>query len=327
MRARRLLKEASLERPPAETRASARRLLKEASFKLFFVLDRLGLHVLPKHYYTPLPDYRWLAENKPAWMGRAPLVGVVWDLQQQLDWLDRICRPYYGEVAGLEFYRGVLASDVGPGFGEVESQVLHCFLRAVAPSRVVEIGSGASTACLIHAAEMNRREGRAGARITCVEPFPKKAFRRVESVRHIEQRCQAVPAAVFAELGPGDLLFVDSSHAVKVGSDVLRIYLDIIPRLAPGVYIHIHDVYLPYLYPRDALTAYFGSQETSLLLGLLTNNARLSVLACLSALHYDRPLALAALLGDYRPQANVEGLPPSSTAVGHFPSSLWLRTG
>jgi predicted O-methyltransferase YrrM len=305
---------------------SPRQLIKEASFKLFFVLDRLGLHVLPKHYYTPLPDYHWLAENKPSWMGRAPLTGITWNLQQQLDWLAQICRPYYTEVAGLEFYRGVLASGVGPGFGEVESQVLHCFLRAVAPPRVLEIGSGASTACMIHALGMNREEGRTASRITCIEPFPRKAFRQAASVRHIEQLCQAVPAPVFAELGPGDLLFVDSSHAVKVGSDVLRIYLDIIPRLAPGVYIHIHDVYLPYLYPRDALTAYFGSQETSLLLGLLTNNARLSVLACLSALHYDRSQALAEILGDYRPQANVEGLSPSPAEGDHFPSSLWLRT-
>jgi predicted O-methyltransferase YrrM len=305
----------------------AKGLLKEASFKLFFFLDRLRLHVLPKHYYTPIPDFRWLAENKAAWIGRAPLTGVEWDLERQLCWLTQICRPYYREVAGLEFYRGVLARDVGPGFGEIESQVLHCFLRAVGPPRIVEIGSGASTACMIHALELNRKEGRSGSQITCVEPFPRRAFRNVDNVRLIEQFCQTVPRAVFEELGPGDLLFVDSSHAVKVGSDVLRIYLDIIPRLAAGVYIHIHDVYLPYLYPRDALTAYFGSQETALLLGLLTNNAHLSVLACLSALHYDRSHALAGVLGDYRQQANVEGLPRSPRAGGHFPSSTWLRTG
>jgi hypothetical protein len=62
----------------------------------------------------------------------------------------------------------------------------------------------------------------------------------------------------------GDLLFIDSSHAVKTGSEVLRIYLEIIPGLPAGVYVHVHDINLPYLYSRDALSAYYASQETAL---------------------------------------------------------------
>lgn len=302
------------------------RMLTKISFSLFSLLDKGGLHVLPKHYYTPVPDYDWLKRNKQAWTGRANLTGVHWDLDQQLEWLAEICLPYYHEVAGLEFYEQTIASSVGPGFGPVESQVLHCFIRATAPKLIVEIGSGVSTACMVHASGLNRLEGKSSSRIICVEPHPRKAFSEVQNIHHLEQPCQTVPHATFEALGAGDLLFVDSSHSVRVGSDVVRIYLDIIPRLAPGVFVHIHDIFLPYLYQRSVLSNFFGWQETSLLLALLTNNNRLSILACLSALHYDRTEKMVHLLSDYKPRNGSEGLDESSSPEGHFPASLWIQT-
>ncbi len=302
------------------------KLLTKISFSLFSLLDRGGLHVLPKHYYTPVPDYDWLNKNKQVWTGRANLSGVHWDLDEQLEWLAQTCLHYYHEVAGLEFYEQTIASAVGPGFGPIESQVLHCFIRANAPPLIVEIGSGVSTACMIYASGLNRQEGKSPSRIICVEPHPRKAFRKVENIRHLEQPCQTVPHSTFEELGPGDLLFIDSSHSVRVGSDVIRIYLDIIPKLAPDVFVHIHDIFLPYLYQRSVLSNYFGWQETSLLLALLTNNKQLSILTCLSALHYDRTEKLVRLLRDYKPRDGLEGLDQCSAPEGHFPASLWLRT-
>jgi hypothetical protein len=247
-------------------------------------------------------------------------------LDQQLEWLEEVCRPYYHEVAGLGFYKEATARGLGSGFGQIESQVVHCFVRAKAPPRIIEIGCGVSTACLLHASDINIQEGRLGSQIIAIEPYPKKAFHSSGKIAHIEQVCQTVPHSVFAQLKAGDLLVIDSSHAVKVGSEVIRIYLDIIPRLAAGVFIHIHDIYLPYLYPRSVLFYPFGWQETALLLALLTNNKHLSVLSCLPALHYDRSDKLRALLSDYQPQTNCDGLCASHPAKGHFPNSLWLRT-
>ncbi|MGH2588015.1 MAG: class I SAM-dependent methyltransferase [Dehalococcoidia bacterium] len=281
---------------------------------------------MPKHYYTPVPDYTWLRHNPAAWMGRAPMTGVHWDTGEQARWLAEICGPYVGEVAGLHLYDTVTRSRVGPGYGPIESQVLHCFIRSACPRRVVEIGSGASTAFMLAAAARNAGEGRQETAFTCIEPYPKPAFRHLKNITHIKQPCQQVPEAVFAQLQAGDLLFVDSSHAVKIGSDVLRIYLDVIPKLPPGVYIHIHDIYLPYLYSRHALSNYFGWEETALVLALLTNNSRCAVRCCLSALHYDAAEELKHLLPDYRPQRNREGLDASTSEGDHFPSSLWLQT-
>ena len=106
----------------------------------------------------------------------------------------------------------------------------------------------------------------------------------------------------------------------------MRIYLEIIPNLPPGVFIHIHDVFLPYLYPRDALRSPYGWQETAVLLALLTNNSHVRVLSCLSALHYDRTGGLAGLFEDYAPQQNEEGLCKGNPAIGHFPCSIWLES-
>lgn len=296
-----------------------RHLVKEATIRAFLAMDDLGVHVLPKHYYSSVPDHRWLRENPDAWQRRAPLAGVAWDLKRQLGWLDEVCRPYYPEVAGLSFYDKVTANDVGPGFGPIESQVVHCVVRATGPRRIVEIGSGVSTLCMVHAAGLNERNGKPSSSITCIEPYPRKNFLGLRGITHLPRVCQTVPDAVFEQLEAGDLLFVDSSHAVKCGSDVLKIWLDVVPRLPAGVLVHAHDIFLPYLFHPEVATSYFDWQETSLLLALLTNNPRLSILAALYALHGDESAALGRICSDYRP-----GTPRTG---GHYPSSLWLRTG
>ena len=295
-------------------------------FKTFSMLDRAGLHVMPKHYYTPVPDCSWLEQHKPLWTGRSSLKGIPWDLAAQFAWLKDCCEPYYSEVAGLKSYYSYTQNGSGPGYGEIESQVLHCFVRRHAPANIIEIGSGVSTMCMLEAAALNQRDGKRVPKITCVEPFPSDSLRKRKEVELIPQFCQEMPLKLFDRLTPGDLLFIDSTHAVKVGSDVMRIYLEIIPHLPPGIFLHIHDIYLPYAYPRDVFTMPYWWQETALLMTLLVNNPKLSVLTCLSALHYDYPQQMQKLLTDYHPAPNNEGLAVSANAPGHFPASIWLKT-
>jgi hypothetical protein len=310
-----------------ESNFRLRKVASRLSYRAFFALEHMGLHLLPKHYYTPIADYSWLQKNPDAWMGRAHLTGVHWDLDEQLGWLQEICESHYHEVKGLDWHRKLRTGGWGVwGYGPIESQVLHCFVRRQAPDTVIEIGSGISTACVLRASHMNEREGRRRPKIVSVEPFPTPKLREQEEVTLIEEVCQKVPGSVFDDLKAGDLLFIDSSHTVKLDSELLRIFLDIVPSLRPGVFIHVHDIYLPYLYMREALSNYYDWQETSLVLALLKNNSHLSVECCMSALHYDRPKEMAGLLTNYRPQANVEGLRADKKGKGHFPCSLWLRT-
>jgi hypothetical protein len=260
------------------------------------------------------------------WARRTDLSGVVWNLDQQLQWLEQTCAAHYGEVAGLGIYEEAVRTGWGLGYGPIESQVLHCFIRHYRPRRIVEVGSGVSTFCELRAVERNCRESQASNELVCVEPFPRPALERLAGISLLKKPAQEVELGFFDQLECGDLLFIDSSHSVKTGSDVMFLYLEVIPRLKPGVFVHIHDITLPYSYSRNTLDHYLGWQETGLLLALLKGNPHLSVLCCLSALHYDRRAGLARILANYRPQPEVsEGL-SAQRATGHFPSSIWLLT-
>jgi len=287
--------------------------------------DRLGAHILPKHYYTPIPDYTWLNENKAIWCRRTDLTGIEWDLNRQLKWLREQCEPFYGEVRGLKIYSEAVARAYGPGYGPIESQVLHCVCRRVKPKRIIEIGCGVSTACMMHAVRLNASEGSPECALTCVDPFPSPALSELQGIELVPAMVQTLPLAFFDQLQAGDILFIDSTHSVKTGSDVLYLYLEVLPRLKPGVLVHIHDIFLPYLYQRDVLQHFFDWQETSLLLALLKGNDGLRVLGCLSALHYDLTDALRAALSDYSPQPTLADGLSSAAPGGHFPASIWLE--
>jgi Methyltransferase domain len=191
---------------------------KDLLFKTFRTIDRAGMHALPKHYYSPVPDCSWLEDNRPLWIGRSSLTGIAWDLPAQMAWLKDVCESYYPEVAGLESYRALARNGSGPGFSEIEAQVLHCFIRRFAPERVIEIGSGVSTLCMLEAARLNHRDGKASSQITCVEPYPSDRLKNSNEIELIPEFCQKVPLDLFDQLSSGDLLFIDCSHAVKIGN-------------------------------------------------------------------------------------------------------------
>jgi hypothetical protein len=117
-------------------------------------------------------------------------------------------------------------------------------------------------------------------------------------------RAQDVPLPVFEELSAGDVLFVDTTHTVKLDSDVNRIVLDVLPRLAPGVIVHVHDIFLPYEYPRkwpEEMGLHWAEQY--LLQAFLSGNPSYEVLAAVFALCRDRPDAMARLAPTWRPGA------------------------
>jgi hypothetical protein len=150
---------------------------------------------------------------------------------------------------------------------------------------------------------------------------------RTLPVTLIDGPVQTVPLDVFGALAANDILFIDSSHTVRVGSDVNYLFLEVMPRLARGVLVHIHDIHLPYDYsPSEMEALWFHWSETSLIRALLTGNTGLAIVACLSQLHHQRPDALREIFPDYRPRPTRDGLFIDGSDPGlHFPSSLWLR--
>ena len=246
--------------------------------------------------------------------------------------LREVCLPFADETRGNAVYRQAVREGFGPGYGYIEAQALHAVVRHFRPRRVLEVGSGVSTWCLRHALRCNAEAEAGGAfSLTCVEPHPAPALRRLEGIRLIERPVQELdPEELVRELGDGDLLFIDSSHSVRPGGDVNFLVLEVLPRLRPGVVVHVHDIYLPYDYSPYVLRTFFHWSETALLRAFLIHNAHVRPLFCQSQLHDARPEALRDVHAEYVPQRHVNGLVaeevgPFESPPGHFPASLYFQ--
>ena len=160
-------------------------------------------------------------------------------------------------LATVERYRDATARFLAPAtaeeygfdnayFGSADAEVAYAIVRDNKPKTIVEIGSGNST-LLLRAAitDENLR-----ARLVSIDPSPRRSISHAAD-EIIAEPAEQVPADYFsANLQSGDVLFIDSSHRVKIGGDVVKIILEIMPALPPGVLIHLHDIFLPYDYPR-----------------------------------------------------------------------------
>lgn len=304
------------------------RQLKVAAKGLLFKAHehamRMGVVLLPKHYYLPIADVAELSRTKDVWASRSSMHGIDIDIARQAATLNSIVAPFEPEYRGNTAMKEAVAKGFGLGFGYIEAQCLHGVLRWLKPKRMIEVGSGVSTHCAITASRLNAADGRA-TEITCIEPYPSAYLRASRDIRLISRKVQELHPSEFDILERGDLLFIDSSHAVKPGGDVLYLYLKVLPRLNQGVVVHIHDIYFPYLYQRDILETLFQWTETALLEALLTNNARLTILFSLSMLHYDAQDELRKVFPEYSPAPDTHGL-ASQHVKGHFPSSIYLQT-
>src|SRR3954463_1227504 len=170
-------------------------------------------------------------------------------------------------------------------------------LRVLRPSRVVELGSGQSTLVMARAACQNEAEGRPLV-LESFDPYPGVAQPPLPGLAALERvPAQEVPPQVFEALGPGDVLFVDTTHTVKLGSDVNHIVLEVLPRLRPGVVVHLHDIFLPYEYPRvwpEEYGLYWSEQY--LVQAFLAFSAGYEGLAAVHALQRQRSAEMRELL-------------------------------
>lgn len=145
---------------------------------------------------------------KPVWARKSELTGIASTLDEQAENLEQICAPYQSEYAGNSAYNYATRRQFGPGHGYIEAQTLHGVIRRLLPSRIIEVGSGVSTSCMVEALKLNKRQTDRTTRFTCIEPYPSEA------------QVQAIPVSTFEGLRAGDLLFIDSSHAVRPGNDM-----------------------------------------------------------------------------------------------------------
>jgi predicted O-methyltransferase YrrM len=217
--------------------------------KHFALAQKYGLHVTPSHFYYPIPD----TSNLPleTWTEPSEMVGVEMCEEDQIGFLENVFSKYTDVFKSfplkqtndeLEF---TFENDQISG---ADPFVLYALIRHLKPAHVIEVGAGYSTLVTTRAL----RENRCG-RITCIEPYPRSFLKRaVEGVGEIlSVPVQDIDFSVFEALCENDVLFIDSSHVVRIGGDVNQLFLEILPRLRPGVWIHIHDVFFPHDYPEE----------------------------------------------------------------------------
>ena len=132
-------------------------------------------------------------------------------------------------------------------FTSPDAEVAYALIRLLHPKRIIEVGSGNST----HLFREAITDGELSTKLVSVDPSPR---REIESVADevIRRRLEDVPPSELQDvLQPDDILFIDSSHEIRSGNDVLTLFLDVLPRLHSGVVIHVHDIFLPFEYPRE----------------------------------------------------------------------------
>jgi predicted O-methyltransferase YrrM len=275
-----------------------------------------GLPVDPLHYYSPLPDIRGLKRRLSRWHHVDTGVGIDWNLDAQVAFTERLAAsPAAADT--IPSLADVTAQGYGPGYGDVEARTLYLVLRQLRPKRVIEVGSGVSTVFTLAALDANRGAG-TNASLTCIEPFPRAPLRGLAAKGAIALDAREVQDAdprLFEVLERNDVLFIDSTHVSKKDSDVDFLVLDVLPRLAPGVVVHIHDIPFPFQalpadHPLFDLSILWN--EAALVKAFLLFNSAFEVLMCQSLLHVERPDVLKRLA-------------PKYNAATHVPTSLWLR--
>jgi Methyltransferase domain len=303
---------------------SLKTMAKRGWYRSFRLLQRAGINFLPEHFYSAVPNLRDL-EGRTDWRRPRSMHAIAArDVDAQVALLGTWLTPHADLLQSRSVHReAFVGGGADGGYGEIEAEVLFGFVATNKPRRITQVGCGVSTAiCLAAAAQANYTP-----EIVCLEPYPSTYLKEAAqkgAIRLVAQFAQTVDYDVIADLEDGDLLFIDSTHAVKPGSEVNYLIHEVLPRLKPGVWVHFHDIYFPYDYTRDTLDGdMLFPQESTLLYAFLTGNDRFKVEASLSMIHYARPDALRALIPKYRPNGQVDGL--RAGGEGHFPSAAWLR--
>ncbi len=227
-------------------------LLSQFAKRSFPIWQRLGLHVTLNHFYQPIPDTTTL--NEELWRTPSALVGVDMQGPAQVDLLAQFRREFSAEYESFPERRTAVPHQYYTDnmmFVAPDAVILYCMIRKFKPARVFEIGSGFSTFVSAQALRKNAESG-FKCELHAFEPYPSPTLQAGFpglTALHVTP-AQKIPSDRFAELGENDILFIDSSHMLKIGSDVQYLGLEIIPRLNRGVLVHLHDIFLPAEYPR-----------------------------------------------------------------------------
>jgi hypothetical protein len=291
-----------------------RRSVRRAAGRFGVEVVPEGPHdVVPRNYYSPVPDLDLLPGD--IWTRRSALGGVELGVDRAVELIESELAQYVAELdfpvngprpPGQFFLRN-------ENYESVDAELLYALVRSRKPGRILELGSGYSTLLIGAACRRNAEDG-AQTEHVANDPFPRAQIlgdRPPPPTRFEPIPATEVPLDAFRELSAGDFLFVDTTHTVKLGSDVNYIVLDVLPVLAPGVVVHFHDIFIPWEYPRgwfETMRYYWAEQY--LLQAFLAFNDAFEVVLPAQAVAREHPDRLAAAIPSF--------------GSGVSPGALWM---
>ncbi|MFM0733396.1 class I SAM-dependent methyltransferase [Paraburkholderia sediminicola] len=236
----------------------------------------------PGHFYSPIPSLDEVRQEEAKLFDTTQKVmsGVNLREQEQLRLLEQFAERFYGDmpfhahkVDNLRYYFE------NPMFSYGDGIALYSMIRHLKPRRIVEVGSGFSSAVAL---DTNDLFFDGQIQTTFIEPYNERLLSLINQqdqgkAKIVESRVQDVDLGVFSTLEENDILFVDSTHVSKIGSDVNRLFFEILPSLAKGVYIHFHDIFLPFEYPPQWIYEGRAWNEAYLLRAFLQYNQTFQV--------------------------------------------------
>lgn len=240
------------------------------------------------HYYSPIPSREEvLTYIRSRKLPSSELVGIELNAKGQYDLLNEYMLFYKdipfpeNQNPELRFYYE------NDWFSYSDAIFLYCFLIKYSPTRIIEVGSGFSSAVMLDTIDSNSLWN---PEVTFIEPYPDRLMTLLreddkQKVKLIDKKIQDVPLDVFSALEAGDLLFIDSSHVVKCGSDLQLLMFEILPRLKPGVFVHFHDVFYPFDYPSEWLNEGKYWNENYFLRAFLSYNSEWQIVFFNSYIH------------------------------------------
>ena len=292
----------------------------------------LGVSVIPSHFYFPVPKLKSFQGKN--WAANRPCPGIDFRFPEQLARLQTDILPYASEWTFPEVANGDAHKfHFNNGFFErIDAEIAYSFVRHRKPKRIVEIGSGNTTLVMATALRKNQTEGY-NCELTSIEPFPAPYLKDGLNglTRLIEKPVQQVPIDVFKTLEAGDILFIDSSHVVAMDSDVLYEFLQIVPQVAPGVLIHVHDIFTPLDYPKKwVMTNLCFWSEQYLLESFLAFNNSFKIRWASAAMQQFHPDVLRGAFPGWdgsfeRMPAELKVFAPTIDDKNVMPCSFWME--
>jgi hypothetical protein len=217
--------------------------------------DQLKMWVPPGHFYSPISSIEEIKAKENELYNNIlnEIPGIDLNTEGQLELLNKF-KEYYSELPFESNKKENLRYFFeNPSYSYSDAIFLYCMIRYLNPKKIIEVGSGYSSCVILDTNELFFNKS---ILCTFIDPFPQLLLSLIKDTDKVNfeiipKKLQEMDMNIFSDLSAGDILFIDSTHVSKIGSDVNHIFFKILPLIKKGVYIHFHDIFYPFEYPKE----------------------------------------------------------------------------